>query len=189
MDNFDLKKYLFNNPLLLEAELSKGKWVTLSQQELEDYKDDIFGLIKIAYEYIGGHSNYKSSNDVTGSEGDNEYEVIDLDGDSEIDIVNVSKPKEKLGTKFVAAGHDGTSPAKRKMLTYQIDKLKKPGFYIEVSGRMKDIFVEAGVPIVTDEDTIKKALKGREFTMNDDGTYDRKIGGTSHTKTLMGSPL
>ena len=81
MDNFDFKKYLANNPLLLEAELPKGKWVTLSQQELEDYKDDIFGLIKIAYEYIGGHSNYKSSNDVTGSEGDNEYEVIDFDDD------------------------------------------------------------------------------------------------------------
>lgn len=189
MDNFDLKKYLSNNPLLLEAELPKGKWVTLSQQELEDYKDDIFGLIKIAYEYIGGHSNYKSSNDVTGSEGDNEYEVIDFDDDPGIDVVNVAKPKDQTGTKFVASGHDGTSPAKRKMITYKIDKLKKPGFYIEVSGRIKDIFVEAGIPIVTDEATIRRVLKGKEFTVNDDGTYDRKIGGTSHTKTLMGSPL
>jgi hypothetical protein len=75
------------------------------------------------------------------------------------------------------------------MLTYKIDKLKKPGFYIEVSGRIKDIFIEAGVPVVTDEDTIRKVLKGKEFTMNDDGTYDRKIAGTSHTKTLMGTPL
>jgi hypothetical protein len=55
----------------------------LSKQDLEDYKDDIFGLIKTAYAYLGGHSNYKSADDVTGAEGENDYEVIDLDQDSE----------------------------------------------------------------------------------------------------------
>jgi hypothetical protein len=45
------------------------------------------------------------------------------------------------------------------------------------------------VPVVTDEATIRKALVGKEITMNDDGTYTREIGGSKHTKTLLGMPL
>jgi hypothetical protein len=125
--SFDLKKYLANNPLL-EGDIPKNKWVELSKQDLEDYKDDIFGLIQTAYSYIGGHSNYKSAADVTGSEGENDYEVIDLDQDGEIDAVNVAKPKGPSGVKFVATGHDGSSPAKREVIKHKIDRLKKPGF-------------------------------------------------------------
>ena len=123
--SFDLIKYLANNPLL-EVDIPKNKWVELSKQDLEDYKDDIFGLIQTAYSYIGGHSNYKSADDVTGSEGENDYEVIDLDQDGEIDAVNVAKPKGPAGIKFVATGHDDSSPAKREVIKHKIDKLKKP---------------------------------------------------------------
>ena len=186
--SFDLKKYLANNPLL-ENEIPKNKWTPLSKQDTEEHKDEIFDLIQTAYSYLGGHSNYKSSDDVTGTEGENEYEVIDLDSDDEIDAVNVSKPKDSSGVKFVATGHDGSSEAKRAVISHKIDRLTKPGFYVEVSGKIKDILVNAGVPIVTDEETIRKVLKGKEITMNDDGTYQRKIGGTEHTKTLMGKPL
>ena len=40
--------------------------------------------------------------------------------------------KEKpAGEKFVATGHDGTSPSKRAVITHKIDKLKKlPFFFI-----------------------------------------------------------
>jgi hypothetical protein len=34
-----------------------------------------------------------------------------------------------------------------------------------------------------------QALAGKEIEMNDDGTYIRKIGGSKHTKTLLGMPL
>lgn len=174
--------------IILE-DIKKGEWTSLSKADVEKYKDDIFGLIKTAYSSLpGGHVNFKSPSDVTGEEGENTYYVIDVDNDDEIDAVNVAKPKSSSGEKFVATGHDGTSPAKRAAITYKIDRLKKPGFYIEVSGRIKEILVAAGVPVVTDEETIRKVLKGKEFTMNDDGTYDRKLGGSIHTKTLMGSP-
>jgi hypothetical protein len=183
---FDYKAYLKNNPLL--EELPKGQWVKLSSQDLEDYKDDIFGLIEKAYSYVGGHSNYSSADDVTGSEGSSDYEVINLDDDDEIDAVNISK-KTPPGTKFVATGHDGSSPAKRKVITHKIEKLTSPGFYIEVSGRIKDILVDAGVPQVTDQETIEKVLKGKEITMNPDGSYQRSIGGQTHSKVLLGKPL
>lgn len=184
--SFDLKKYLANNPLT--ENLEKGKWTKLSSQELEDYKDDIFGLIKLAYSYIGGHPNYTSPDSVTGGEGDADYEVIDLDNDNEIDAVSVTKNKS-AGTKFTATGHDGESPSKRAVITHKIEKLKQPGFYIEVSGRIKDILLDAGVPVVTDPKTIQKVLAGKEVEMNDDGSYQRKIGGATHTKILLGKPI
>lgn len=187
--HFDLAKY-FKNLYLAEAEeLPKGKWQKLSKDELADYEGDIFTLIANAYSYLpGGHSNYGDVDDVSRevSRGA-EYEVIDLDDDPELDAVNVSKQK-KAGEKFVATGHDGTSPSKRAVITHKIDRLKKPGFYVEVSGKIKDILLKAGVPQVTDPKTIELALDGKEIMMNDDGSYRRKIGGTFHEKIMLGTP-
>ena len=67
--------------------------------------------------------------------------------------------------------------------------LKNPGHYIEVSGKLKDILLSKGVPLVTDKETIQQVMKGKNIEMNDDGTYQRYLGGEKHTKTLMGNPL
>ena len=184
---FSLQKY-FRNQYLKESILAE-EWDKLSTSELPEYEDDIIELIKSAYAYIGGHSNYKTADDV-GKEANRgaEYEVIDIDGDDEIDAVSVSKEK-RAGEKFVATGHDGSSPAKRAVITHKIDRLKKPGFYIEVSGKIKDILLKAGVPQVTDKNTIEKALAGKEIKMNDDGSYTRSIAGTEHEKIMLGTPL
>jgi len=32
-------------------------------------------------------------------------------------------------------------------------------------------------------------MKGKNIEMNDDGTYQRMLGGEKHTKTMMGNPL
>ena len=183
MDNFNLTKF-FRNQYLAE-----GEWNELSSRDVEGYKDDIIGLITKAYSYVGGHSNYTSPEDIAkeASRGA-DYEVIDLDDDGVIDAVNVSKDKP-AGTKFVATGHDGSSQAKRAVITHKIDRLKKPGFYVEVSGKIQDILLKAGVPQVTDKATIEKALSGKDIKMNDDGSYQRKIGGTWHEKILLGQPL
>ena len=77
--------------ILLNEDLPKGKWVDLDNKKTKEYAEDIFNLINTAYTSIGGHSNYKSSNDVVGAESDADYEVINLDDDSEIDAVSVSK--------------------------------------------------------------------------------------------------
>ena len=181
--SFNLQKY-FKNQYLLE-----GDWDKLSSTEASDEADDIIELIKSAYDYIGGHSNFKSISDVDKETGRGaEYEVIDLDDDGDIDAVNVSKRKA-AGEKFVATGHDGSREAKRAVITHKIDRLKKPGFYVEVSGKIKDILLKAGVPQVTDEATIKKALAGKDITMNDDGSYTRSIAGTKHEKIMLGTPL
>ena len=75
------------------------------------------------------------------------------------------------------------------MIKHKIDRLKTPGYYIEVSGRIKDILLNAGVPIVDNPETIKKVLAGKEIEINPDGSYQRKIGAKVFTKILLGKPL
>lgn len=184
--SFNLTKY-FRNQYLKES-LDKNVWLDLNNDEQQEFADDIFDLINNAYAPIGGHPNYKSPDSVVGSEGDAIYSVIDLDDDPDIDAVAVDKERAG-GLKSVAMGHDGSSDAKRAAINIQAIMLKKPGHYIEVSGKLIDIFKAKGVPVVTDEDLIRRVLKGKEIKMNNDGTYSRKIGGDLHTKTLMGNPL
>ena len=169
--------------LLNEIDIPKNKWKSISQPELKDVENDILDLIQNAYGPIGGHPNYKSVGDLAGSD----YEVIDLDDDPDIDAVTVTK-KRAGGTKYVGLGHDGTSQGKRGSIGRTIDKLGNSGIYIEASGKMADILSKANVIQVTDEDTIRKALKGKEIKMYDDGSYDRVLGGKKYRKLMFGKP-
>lgn len=192
-NNFDLRKFLTENKLtsnsknISEVNLPKDRWVPIPSSELKDYEDEIFKLISTAYAPIGGHPNYRSAGDVTGSEGDAEYEVIDLDDDPEPDALAVSKIKP-AGRKFTASGHDNSKAGKSQMLNHKAQLLKKPGHYVEVSGKMKDIMLGKGVEPITDEETVRKVLKGKEIEWLGDGEYRRMIGGEMHTKMLMGKP-
>ena len=186
--SFDYKKYLKNNPLLEDDGFDKNVWLYLTDEEKEEFANDIFNLIDTAYEPIGGNPNYKSPSDVVGSERGANYMVIDLDDDPGFDAVKVSKNKP-TGTKSVGMGHDGSKPAKSSAVNITSLMLKEPGHYIEVSGRLKDILMSKGVPVVTDKETINRVMKGKEIEINDDGTYSRSIGGEMHTKTLMGNPF
>ena len=170
-------------PLKKEVSIPKNKWVPLSGNDIKDLEDDILDLIQNAYGPIGGHPNYKSVGDLAGSD----YEIIDLDDDPDLDAVTVTKQRAG-GTKHVGIGHDGTSPGKRGAIGRTIDQLDKPSNYIEASGAIENILRKAGVVQVTDEETIRKALKGKEIKVYDDGTYDRILGGKKYRKTMFGIP-
>ena len=166
-------------------EIPKNKWTPILRSELSRFKKIIYDLISNAYASIGGHSNVKDSDDLP-EEGDY-FDVIDVDGDNEVDAATVAKHKP-AGKKFVALGHDGSSAGKSAAVNHQIDKLKSGGYYVEVSGKMKDIFMGKGLAPVMDEKAVRKALPGKEIKWNGDGTYDRKIGGSIHTKMMFGKP-
>ena len=110
MSDFDLRKF-FKNQYLKEAQLPKGQWVDLNDKETEEKKETIFDLISNAYAQIGGHPNYNSPDNVTGSEGDADYVVIDLD-----DICN--DPNSPY-----ALSNPSQHPPKRceRLLAYQLD--------------------------------------------------------------------
>tara|TARA_S200002703_G_scaffold134402_1_gene122950 strand:- start:2682 stop:3245 length:564 start_codon:yes stop_codon:yes gene_type:complete len=186
--SFNLHKWFRDSYLNEERGFEKGSWEYLTDKEKEEYADEVFTLIDNAYAPIGGNPNYKSPSNVYNSEGDANYLVIDFDEDPEFDAVIVDKTKPS-GTKAAAMGHDGSGPAKSRAVNFAALMLKSPGHYIEVSGKIKDILIAKGVPIVTDEKTIRTALKGKEIEMNNDGTYQRYLGGEKRTKTMMGNPL
>ena len=169
--------------LLNELEIPKDTWLPLSAKDVKDLEADILNLIDTAYNPIGGHPNYSEVSDIAGSD----YEIIDLDDDPDIDAVTITK-KRSGGTKHVGLGHDNSRPAKRSTIGRTIDKLKLSGNYIEASGKMADILKNAGVIQVTDEDTITKALKGKEIKMYDDGSYSRYLGGKKYIKMMFGKP-
>ena len=169
--------------LLNELEIPKDTWLPLSAKDVKDLEADILNLINTAYNPIGGHPNYNEVSDIAGSD----YEIIDLDDDPDIDAVTITK-KRSGGTKHVGLGHDNSRPAKRSTIGRTVDKLKLSGNYIEASGKMADILKNAGVIQVTDEDTISKALKGKEIKMYDDGSYDRVLGGKKYRKLMFGKP-
>ena len=183
--SFDLTKYLAEGKLF--EDFPKNKWVYLTDEEKDEFAKELFDLINNAYAPMGGHPNYTSPADVMGAEGDADYMVIDLDDDPEFDAVKVDKPKS-AGNKSVAMGHDGTKPAKSAAVNITALLLKQPGHFVEVSGKLKDILSAKGAPIVTDEEIIRKVLKGKEIELNDDGSYQREIGGKVFTKMLMGKP-
>ena len=103
--------------------IQHGLVILLDKKETEEFAGDIFGLINTAYASIGGNLNYSSASDVTGAQGDADYEVIDIDDDPEIDAVIVSK-KKPAGNKMAAMGHDGSAIAKSKTINKQADLLK-----------------------------------------------------------------
>ena len=169
--------------LLIEIDIPKNIWFPLQPDELKDVEDDILDLIQNAYGPIGGHPNYKTVGDLAGSD----YTIVDLDDDPDIDAVTVTKQRSG-GTKHVGMGHDGTSPSKRASISQTIRDLDKQGIYIEASGKMADILTKSNVTQVTDEDTIRKALKGKSIEMYDDGSYDRVLGGKKYRKLMFGKP-
>ena len=60
---------------------------------------------------------------ITGKESDAKYVVIDLDQDDDIDAISAYKQKG-FGNKFIATGHDGTKPAKSRVVNYRADLFK-----------------------------------------------------------------
>jgi hypothetical protein len=173
--------------LLKELDIPKNKWTSIPHNELDGFKKQIYSLIHTAYSEVGGHPNYINADSVSKEAADTDFEVIDLDDDLDVDGISASK-KTQSGTKFVATGHDGSKAAKSAVINHKAEMLKHPGYYVEVSGKIQDIFLAKGVPPVNDEAIVRKVLKGKDIEWHGDGTYTRNIAGELHKKMLIGKP-
>jgi len=81
-----------------------------------------------------------------------------------------------------------SSAAKSKVVNHKAAKLKSGGYFVEVSGKIKDIFKAKGVEPINDEELVRKVLKDKEIEWLGNGEYKREIGGKVFTKALMGKP-
>ena len=154
-------------------------------------------MIQTAYAPIGGHLKFKSPDDI--KDPDLKYwKMADIDADPEIDVVYFGK-KTPFGIKHTGIGHDGEKSNNKNLLIRKSAELKKSGNYVEVAKGAFDSFVgKGGVPIIDDEETVRKVLGPRRSgettwhgkhpkgTYPGNGWYTRKIGGKEVAKTMIG---
>ena len=171
--------------ILDEIRLEQNKWEVIPHNEIAQYEDIILKLIQRTYANIGGNPNFKTPADVRNPK--NDYEVLDNNGDEAPEATVVSK-NTPAGTKIVAAGHDGQRESIRTILRHKIDLLHTSGYFAEVSGKLKDILLNNGVPVVDDKDVVEQALAGKKIEWHGDGSYTREVGGIAYTKVMVGKP-
>lgn len=168
---------------------TKDEWDTLTTDEVRgnrDVQQDIYDIINAAYGPIGGHPDFPN---VSAVPADNNFtDVVDTDAPDDVDAVVLSKTTP-FGKKLTTLGSDGGAEAKREVLKKAVDMLKSRGNYVEASGKLLEILVSRGAPIVKDENTVKTVLKGKEISWRGNGEYSRKIGTKVHNKTMLGNPL
>lgn len=175
----------------------KNKKTPFNHKDHPELAGEFYNLISTAYAAIGGHSKIQSPKDVFSDPDWNWWEGIDIHGTNDFDIIMFGK-KTKFGVKFAGVGHDGSKEAKRTYIKTRAEDLFKPGFYIEVSGKIADILINSyDCPIVEDQKDVEKVLgkpvewKGKnteEPNAPGEGWYERKIGGHSHIKIMLGKP-
>jgi hypothetical protein len=168
---------------------SKDEWKTLSTTQVRkntDVQRDIFDIIDAAYKPIGGHPDFPNADSVPAD--NNITDVIDTDEPDDVDAAILSKTT-RFGKKMTTIGSDGGAEAKREVLQKAVKILKTRGSYVEASGKLLDILVSRGAPVVKDEATVRAVLAGKQIEWKGDGQYSRLIGGKRHTKQMLGNPI
>jgi hypothetical protein len=163
----------------------KNKWVDIQGLEKKILSKNLFDLVQHAYKDIGGHFEIKSPDDLL------QYQFIkaeDVDDDPEADVMQVYK-KTPAGIKSIVAGQDGSSEAKRELLSTQAKNLFKPGVYSEVSGKLAEIYLNKfKVPFVNSKEEVEEILR-KPVKWIGDGWYERNVSGAgNHKKILVGRP-
>ena len=160
----------------------KKGFIELSHKNAMEYADQIVDLIKNAYSKKGGYHDIKSTEDLKN--GDITYWVLkDIDLDPDVDLA-IGGKFTKNGVKIAVIGQDGSREAKKETIKKMIDLMKSGGFYAEMD---KDLADKLNLTIITDENIIRDVIN-KDLKYNQDCSYDRKIGGSQHTKVLVGKP-
>jgi hypothetical protein len=175
----------------------RNKPLEFDPKKHPELSSEFFDLISTAYAEIGGHAKIKTPDDVFSDPDWNWWEGVDLHGTNDFDIVMFGQ-KTKYGVKFSGVGHDGSREAKRAYIESRAKDLMKPGFYIEVSGKLADILISKyRCPIVNKEEDVEKVMgkdvdwKGQcpdDPNLPGDGWYVRMLGGHPHAKIMLGKP-
>ncbi len=172
------------------------KWVTIPAADLTDEMlDQLFSLVETAYKPIGGHVKLPNAKSLL--RGDFVIYANDFDDDPAPDVMSIKK-KTPFGEKSVGLGQDGSPEAKKKVVDKTVEFSKTPGYYAELSGAIANIVLKKGGPVVDDEATVRRVLKGKDLTWvgenpsgkfpGIDGWYARNIGGKDMIKIMVGLP-
>lgn len=181
----------------------KGEWKNIPINFFgkdSEINKELFDLIDKSYQYVGGHANYKSPEDLpAGIDGKDViiWYGVDIDDDPEPDAASASK-KTPYGEKSVLGASDGSIEGKTQYVLRTMEKLNTQGNYAEMSGAIAHIMISRhNVPFVDNQEDVEKIL-GKKVEWigahpegkypKHPGWYKRKIGGEEHMKILLGKP-
>ena len=185
------------------AKLTKGKkrkWVAAPVSVLgkdNDVTKDIYDIITKTYAPIGGYVDFSKPGDLPSDFTD--WIINDIDDDPEVDAVRFAK-KGPGGMKFSGSATDGSDAAKKIMLNKTAKMLNQKGNYGEVSDAIAHVLLTRyDVPVVSDEETVKKLLPGKKIKWVGEnpngkypgvnGWYERVLTGAGkHLKIMIGKP-
>jgi len=174
--------------------VKRGKQYKFSPQQHPELAPELYDLITTAYAELGGHLKIKDPSDVVKNTEWNYWEGTDIHGTPDFDIIMFGQ-KTPYGVKFSGVGHDGEKDSKRAYLDQRGKDLKKPGFFLECSGKLAEILINKyGCPTVDDPEEVKKIIPtmskwiGEYPEHSGKGWYERPIGGQVHKKIVVGRP-
>ena len=190
-----------------DYEVPKNQWHDIPLEDIKkaaearggevNIASELYDLIDVAYQKIGGHFDFQSPQDLPSDYTD--WIGINIDDDPAPDALRVSKEKE-AGQKMSASGHDGSRPAIDAYIAKTATMLKTDGFYGEMSKGIAHVMITRhGVPFVGNHEDVEKVLgksvqwvgphpKGKYPGY--DGWYIRLIGGEHEDmKIMLGRPL
>jgi hypothetical protein len=174
----------------------KNTWYKMSGSEVRGNKDiqkDIYDIIRQAYSTMGGHPDFPSVSSVPHD--NDKINVIDTDAEDDVDATILSKTTVH-GKKVTALASDGSTDAKKALLTRAVELLNKEGNYLEASEKVLEILVAKGAKVVTNRKTVERVLSGKQIEWHGkhpkglagDGWYSRMIGSAMKTKRMLGNP-
>ena len=189
-----------------DFENPKNQWTDISSSDIKgaqdpinvDLSDELYDLIHIAYEPIGGNFDFNNSGDLPGDL--DVWSAIDIDADPEPDALRAGW-RGTAGIKLTVGGHDGTRPSKDAYIGKTAELLLKPGHYAEMSKKIADIMIKYyDIPAVTDPEKVQQVLGSNKQIRwlgphpegkhpGIDGWYTRDIGPNKDIlKIMLGNP-
>lgn len=181
------------------------RWVNLigNHPDREKHAQHVYDLVQHAYKDQGGihGSGFSSPEDMKKN-----LPMWKLSKNSEGKVTAAALYKDKSGRKRVAIATDGSEHGKQAAARIMTDDIKRNRSYSEQSGKSLS-FLKKNLPaghlqkVALTHDEVKKISPGDEITKPpaDDPEilrhpelknhfYQRKIGGTLHTKIMLGTP-
>lgn len=181
----------------------KGEWKAIPVDKLQSAQrepspnidTELFDLIDAAYNYIGGHIDFRRPSDLPSNH--NIWYATDTDGDREPDAVLFAK-SNPYGTKWTGAASKPTPEAKKAFLEKFVTLLRTPGNFVEASDAIAHVLMTRyDVPCVTDKAEVERVIGKKVDWVGEHasgkypkhlGFYSRELGGSQHIKILLGRP-
>ena len=174
---------------LFELRIPKNQWeLLISRADKGEMSPELIALVKNAYSVTAMGSMVQSMRDVLYSD----WKVLDWDRKADLDVVVFYRQNRSnemwTGNKIQGMGHDGQRGSKDRGIKQLVAALNQPGWWIEASDALRAVLLKNNVPIVNDEETLKRLFGDPNLTMIDQNTYTRVAGGETITETVFGKP-